>query len=321
VAGSAFFALSQWLGGNAASAPPAAARQIDVNAARIHGMVRDYTLANHASVSEADIRALIRNFVDEEILFREAVASGFEQADRSIAYRLEQKMRFLGEDRGESDDELYRRALAMGLHLTDPIVRNILIEKIRLVVGRATPPPTDAELESWYQAHLGLYQQAGRISLRQVFFDRGRRGADGARDAAEKAAALAQGHGEEVASSLGGDPFVMGSSLDAQRRDDLTKYFGAAFADAALALPADAWSEPIASPYGWHVVFIRKRFDARTPELAEVRSRAETACQTERREQRVVAYLDKLRSQYTVRIDEDAVRREVGHGPDDIGRS
>lgn len=310
VAGALLFAGSRLLepGASSGTLADAGQREIVIDATRIRGLQRDYSLANHVIAGAAETRALVNKLVTEEILYREAVARGFEELDRSIGWRLVQKMRYLGEDHGEDVTTLYRRALAMGLHRSDPVVRRILVEKVRLIVGRSGPRPTEQEIAAWYDAHRSDYAQAERVSLRHVFFDKTRRGADGAREAAAAAARNAEGHDREVASSLGGDPFVMGSVLAAQGRGDLTKFFGTRFATEALLLPVGVWSGPLESTFGWHVVWIDKRFDPRIAELAEVRSRVEKSVEAAMVEQRVAAFLESVRPQYNVRIDEEAVR-------------
>lgn len=309
-AGALVFLLSVVVpqGSTGEAVAPTAARDIHVDAVRIKGLQRDYFLANRVDANEAETRALVDNLVSEEILFREALARGFEQSDRAIAWRLVQKMRYLGEDPGDDVTTLYHRALAMGLHRSDPVVRRILVEKVRLIVGRTAPDPSDDELAAWYDAHKNEYQQASRVTLRHVFFDRGRRGDEGAGQAAAAAAAQAKGHGIDVARSLGGDPFVMGGRLAAQGRADLTKFFGPSFADEALATPPGAWAGPLESTYGWHLVWIEQRLDPRIPKLGEVRSRVEKSYDNASRGRHVSEFLERVRAAYTVRIDEDAIR-------------
>ncbi len=306
-----FFASTRFepVASNASVASPAS-RRLVIDATRIRGLQRDYRLANHASPTEPETKALVEDLIDEEILFREAIAMGFDKADRSIGWRLVQKMRYLGEDAGEDVTTLYRRALAMGLHKSDPVVRRILVEKMRLIIGHSGPKPTDAELADWYAAHQSEYGQAARVTFRHVFFDKGRRGVAGAQQAAETAAAEAAGHGLEIAKSLHGDPFVMGTDLPSQARKDLEKLFGAAFADQVLSLPEGVWSGPVASTYGWHLVWIETRFDPRVPALAEVRSRVEKSLEASRRDHRVAEYLARVRPAYTIEVDEAAMRGE-----------
>jgi len=314
VAGALLFAASMAAGRLpwSASAVDGRDRVIVVDAERIRGLKRDHTLANQRNASEEEVRLLVDKAVTEEILFREGIARGFELGDRAIAWRLVQKMRYLGEDHGDDVGTLYHRALGMGLHLSDPVVRQILIEKVRLVIGWSAPPPTDEELEAWYAAHSGEFGQAERVTLRHVFFDRGRRGADGARQAAEDALRKSVGQGPEAAAALGGDLFVMGKRLAGQGPGDLEKFFGPAFARQVLSLPSGRWEGPVESSYGWHLVFIEQRFDPRVPELKEVRSRVEKNYENSRREARVEEYLAGVRPQYEVRVDEEAFRGGVG---------
>src|SRR5205085_10175365 len=101
---------------SSSSAAPPAQRRLVVDAARIRSLQRDFALANHSQPTEGQTKTLVENLIEDEILFREAIALGFEKADRSIGWRLVQKMRYLGEDSGDDVNTIYRRALAMGLH-------------------------------------------------------------------------------------------------------------------------------------------------------------------------------------------------------------
>jgi len=288
-------------------ATPASFRRIVVDAARIRGLQRDWKLANRSSATESDTRAVVEDLIDDEILFREALAMGFDKADRAIAWRLVQQMRYLGEDHNDEPTTLYHRALAMGLQKSDPVVRRIVIEKIRLIIGHTGPKPTEEELRAWYEAHPADYAQAARVSFRHVYFNRTRRGADDAREAAAQAAATTAGHDVSIAASLHGDPFLLGGELAAQGPDDLLKVFGPKFAAEVVMLPEGRWSAPVESTFGWHVVWIEKRFDARVPPLEDVRSRVEKSVEANKHDQRVAEYLARVRPAYTIEVDESAM--------------
>jgi hypothetical protein len=312
-AGALLFAGTRALEAPEGSATDPEARTIAIDAVRIRGLKRDYSLAYKANPSEAEVRALVDKAVSDEILFREGIALGFEQGDRAVAWRLVQKMRYLGEEKHENEapEDLYERAIELGLHLSDPVVKQIIAEKVRLVVGFAADQPSEAELESWYAANTESFAQAGRVTIRHVFFDRGRRGDEGARASAEEAKQKAEGHGLEIEDALAGDPFVMGRRLAGQGPNDLTKFFGPDFAAEAVSLPARAWHGPLESTFGWHVVYVEERFEPRVPALAEVRSRAEKSYQAAKRSERVEKYLDELRRHYTIEIDDTAIREKT----------
>lgn len=310
VAGALCFGLQARFAPDAASGPASAVSQeIRVDATRIHGLRRDFRLANQHVPDAQETRALVDDFVTEEILFREGLAMGFEQEDRAVEWRVSQKMRYLGEGKGDADDAtLARQGMEMGLHLSDPVVRRILVDKVKVVVGKAAGQAGEQELQAWYRDHSAEYEQAGRVTIRHVFFDRGRRGSDGARQAAEAALEAARGHGLDAAGSLGGDPFLAGPHLAGQGRAQLTKFFGAMFAQEILDAPAGRWSGPWQSAYGWHVVWIEERMDPRVPALDEVRGRVEKALAAERAAARVQAYLAQVRPRYHVWIDEAAMK-------------
>lgn len=309
VAGALLFSASRapeagsWSG----SSVDPADRRIVVDAVRIRGLQRDYKLANMGRPSEEETRALIHKTIHDEILFREGIALGFEQGDRAISWRLVQKMRYLGEDNGEDPATLSRKALDLGLHLSDPVVRQVMVEKVRLVVGWAAPSATEAELAAWYELHKGEFGLAERVTFRHVYFERDRRGADAARQAAENALTKSIGQGAEAEAALGGDPFLMGKRLVSQGPSDLVKFFGPNFSRQVLSMSAGSWAGPVESAYGWHLVFVEKRFDPKVPELAEVRSRVEKQYENFRRGERVAEYLGAIRPLYTIEVDESAI--------------
>ncbi|MFN2375167.1 MAG: peptidyl-prolyl cis-trans isomerase [Candidatus Binatia bacterium] len=309
VAGALLFSVANFLGGDAAGGgADAGERLIVVSAERIRGLQRDYRLANLGRAGKDETRALVDKMIADEILFREGLARGFEQGDRAIAWRLVQKMRYLGEDNGEDVANLYERALGLGLHLSDPVVRQVMVEKVRLVVGWAVPAATDEELSDWYAQHQHEFGQAARATFRHVYFERSRRGNDAARQAAEEALLKSVGQGAEAQAALGGEPFLMGKRLVSQGPADLDKFFGPVFSKQVLTLPAGSWQGPVESAYGWHLVFVEQRFDPKVPELAEVRGRVEKQYESSRRQERVATYIESVKSNYTIRVDEDAVQ-------------
>jgi hypothetical protein len=83
---------------------------------------------------DQELDTLLRNFVKEEILYREAVALGLDRGDEIVRRRLAQKITFLQQDLG-------------------------LLET-----------PTEDELRNYYAAHRDLYTERPRRSLTQIYF-------------------------------------------------------------------------------------------------------------------------------------------------------
>lgn len=82
------------------------------------------------------------------------------------------------------DEVLYREALALGLDKDDPIVRRRLIQKM-LFVSQDTATadePSQGDLAAFWSAHPDRYREPPRTTFHQVFFTRERAG-DAARAA------------------------------------------------------------------------------------------------------------------------------------------
>ena len=84
-----------------------------------------------------ELRALVENYIREEILYREGVALGLDRDDQVIRNRVRLKLE------------------SMGNHYVEPV-------------------PTSADLQAWLDSHSGLYAEPSRQTLRQVYIDPGR---------------------------------------------------------------------------------------------------------------------------------------------------
>lgn len=193
---------------------------------------------------------------------------------------------------------LYREAQALDLGRDDVIVKRRLIQKMEALLDAAVPTaePTDAEVSAWFWAHSAELERPARLSFTHVFFRRDRIDGDLEHVAAEAVASLEGG----AAPSSMGDPFVRGSSFAARSRDELATIFGADFAARVMEAPEKRWSGPIPSSFGWHLVRIDAREGAHLPEIAEVRPRIVAALVRERGERARRETLDRLRSQYEI---------------------
>src|SRR5210317_898051 len=73
---------------------------------------------------------------------------------------------------------LYREALTMGLNQLDQVIRRRLAQKLEFLAKDLVQltPPTDEELQAYFDAHRDRYQQPARYTFTQVFFDPDKRG-------------------------------------------------------------------------------------------------------------------------------------------------
>ena len=242
---------------------------------------------------------LVEEAVDEEILYREAVARALDRDDRSIRGHLAEKMRFL--DPASADDapaSLVSYAIALGLDRSDAFVRRVLVEKMRLLARRESEEaePDDATLAAYMAASPERWRLPARATVQHVFL----RDADPAR-AATLLARLRSG-GADFAPV--GDPFHAGPVVPDAARPTLATLLGEAIAAHAFACPLGEWGGPLRSPWGAHLVRVVARTDAGLPAVADVRRQLVLSWREERRRARERVALAELRRRWRVRVED-----------------
>ena len=184
---------------------------------------------------------LVENKVQEEILYREALAMGLDKDDEIVKRRMAQKMQFLAED-----------------------------------VAAAHEPAT-AELKSWYEKNREQFAQPSRFSFRHLYFSPDRRGAARARRCGAGAGeARRPARGLEARGSLA-DPFMFQEYYRDRASEYLGKEFGPQFAQAVAKLAPGSWQGPIESGFGWHLVFVDTVMPGRMPAFEEIEPDVKTA--------------------------------------------
>lgn len=69
------------------------------------------------------------------------------------------------------EEVLFREAIRAGMHLTDPEVRSKLIEEMRYQVTGAIPEAEEADLVAYYLEHIDRYFVEATYSFRHVYFE------------------------------------------------------------------------------------------------------------------------------------------------------
>ncbi|MGH0032181.1 MAG: peptidyl-prolyl cis-trans isomerase [Myxococcota bacterium] len=296
--GTALFAVDRlWL-----REPPAPAPVI-VPAARV-AELRTAFLARSGRMPDADeLSVLVRSEVDDELLYREALAAGFDRDDPVVQRRLVQNMRFAGADPERDDASLYAEALELGMDRSDPVVRRRLVQRMRLAIEAEamTDEPGETELRARYDAERARFVDPTRVRLVQLYFD--------GEPAGEAARALgelrARGAGPDDTGELG-EAFLHGVRQPLQSERELAARFGADFGAAALALPVGEWSGPVTSSYGEHLVHVVERVPAAQRPFEAVRDDLRHALLAERRRLALAEVLAELRRGVRVVVPDGA---------------
>jgi parvulin-like peptidyl-prolyl isomerase len=214
-------------------------------------------------------------------------------------------------------ENLYREALAMGLDKDDEIVKRRMAQKMHFLAEdvAAAREPTTAELEAWFEKNSAQFAQPPRLSFRHVYFSTDRRGAR-ARDDAQQA--LARLAGQPVDAKLAGslaDPFMFQDYYRDRAPEFLGKEFGPPFALAVATLAPGSWQGPIESGFGWHLVFVDTAIPGRIPAFEEVEPDVRTAWLGEQKERARDEAYSAMRTKYTVLLPVPADEEAAGTAP------
>jgi peptidyl-prolyl cis-trans isomerase C len=210
----------------------------------------------------------------------------------------------------------YREALAMGLDKDDTIVRRRLAQKLEFLVQDLldVSPPTDADLEAYFETHQADYRQPDLITFAHVFVDPDKRDAATHGDAVKIRAALEKLDDPASGARELGDPFMLQSYYPERTEADISKLFGSEFAEVLAGSSTGAWHGPIASGYGLHLVYVDARETFPQPELAEVRERVVEDWTAAKRAELNEEYRKRLLEKYTVVIDDVPTSETVAQG-------
>ena len=195
------------------------------------------------------------------------------------------------------EEILVREARRLRLDEGDVIVRRRLAQKLSFLSEdvAALDAPDAAALIAYFEANRRRYETPAVVTFSHIYFSPERR-EDAAADAARALATL-----DPDAWRTTGDPFMLGRTYAYATRVRVDKDFGAGFAAAVMAMPADGtWRGPVESGYGLHLVRVDARAPAQGANYQSVAERVAADFDAERREAANRAYFETLKASYTV---------------------
>ena len=244
--------------------------KIKVSAEYVAELEASLTRHRGVSPSPQEIQAEVEQFIDDEIMVREARRLGLDQGDLIIRRRLIQKMRFLVDD-----------------------------------MATATPP-TDAELNAWFNTHRDQYRGVDRYDVEQVYFATERRGIASLRDATQ-ALNASRARSPQHPVQPTGDPFLGGNRRKQRTQRQLKRRFGQAFSELVVTASRrddpNIWYGPVKSPFGHHLLRVIDTHNAREPTLKTVRSRVRADLMESRRRQAAGQARAELRELFTIEVE------------------
>lgn len=241
-----------------------AAREIVVDASLTQRLATLYESQTGSRPTPERIRALVDEYVRDEVLFREALKMGLDQNDEIVRRRLTQKIDFLQRD------------------LT--------------VVAE----PDEGHLRQFYQEHLPEFTDPATVGFTHVYFSPDAAGSEAAHKRAEATLARLNGAASDEARKSG-DAFPLQDGYAALTREDAVQLFGETpIIDGLFAAPLDQWIGPFQSGYGWHLVRVSRKEAAAPAAFERVRDAVRTAWLQQARNEANARTFETLKANYVI---------------------
>lgn len=226
------------------------------------------------AMSVLERRELLRDYYEEELLFREAEGLGLLQDDYIIKRRLVQKMEFIIQSAKQDADK-----------------------------------PSKAQLQTFMEKNASDYRVQPFVSFTHVFIPASENNLNNANavlaDLNKNAVAFAD-------AGRYGERFLYHRNYVERTRDYVAAHFGEAFAEHLFNWPdADLdgrrWIGPIASEHGQHLLLVKQRKEAFQPSLDDVLSRVEQDYQRQEQNRQRKLAVGNLSSKYPAQGDAELI--------------
>jgi parvulin-like peptidyl-prolyl isomerase len=260
VAGAVIFALYAWR----AEAPEQGAQdRIVITQAEQRNLVSLFEKTWRRSPTEDERKGLVEERLQQELLYREALALGLDKDDVVIRRRLAQKIEFIVDD---------------------------------MAAGRS---PTDEELGAFLKQNEERYATEPTVSFRQVYLSAERRGPALIEDANRILTELQTG----ADPLSFGDPTVLPQSMRASALSSVERVFGKEFSAALADAPIGSWIGPVQSTFGAHLVQLLDKQAGQAATLDTARAQLERDWREAERQRAKDAYIKTLKDKYSISIE------------------
>lgn len=245
--------------------------KISIRAEDVAALERSFQAHWGRTPTASERAALVQDFVDEELLWREGLRLGLERSDPIVRRRIVQKMTFLLEAQANLQ------------------------------------PPTEADLRSYFAAHQQRYATPESVSFTHVFCgsNDNRNSHALLTEPQEPPAHVEMLRARLAAGALPEDvslPFLRGLYWRQRPLAEVERTFGSSFVAALRNAQTGSWGDPVRSLLGWHLVRVDAWHPAVVPPFDAVRHRLEQDWREEARRQAREAGMQRLRKQYHVTL-------------------
>ena len=170
----------------------------------------------------------------------------------------------------------YREALRMNLDHNDEIIRRRLRQKYEFLIRDLSDQriASDVEVEEYYQKQRDQYMSPKKISFHQLYLNPDSR-QDPEKDANGLLATILSRNPESIKFKDFGDVFHLQEFYAERDLQDIGQLFGQEFSETLFENNDIGWIAPLASGYGWHLVFLTSVVPEQLIPLESIRDQVE----------------------------------------------
>ncbi len=205
------------------------------------------------------------------------------------------------------EEALYRQAMAYGMAKDDYVIKRRMVQKMEFLAEGTTPGVTSlttSELEAYYEEHREDYKVPAAVTFTHVFFSADRHGNAVDKLAQETLGILTENDVRFDQAPNYGERFPYQLNYVERTQEEVASHFGKEMAQAIFRLQPDRarWQGPVRSEFGMHLVLLTRAEAARIPLLQEVRDQLANALQRRREVERKQKAIDELIGGFDVRL-------------------
>ena len=194
-----------------------------------------------------------------------------------------------------NEEILYREALKLDLDKNDRIIKRRLAQKVEFLKQEESEP-SKIDLENFYNNNKSKYTVEDLYTFKHYFFSNEN---NAFTDVNTSLIELSKGN------EINSDPFILGNEINLAAKNDIQSNFGNTFYENLTLMNENEWSGPIASDYGLHLVYIKKKISGYVPAFTQIYQKVYSDYMIMKRRENVITFLDEIKKEYQVIINPD----------------
>lgn len=202
------------------------------------------------------------------------------------------------------EEVLYREAMKLGLDKDDTVVRRRMRQKMEFFVNDLTQQtaPTEKQLKEFLQKNKDKYRTESRLSFKQIFFKPDKESENRSNRIINLREKLNKKQNSIQNTTDLGDATILPVNLEMVTVSEVDNQFGKGFGYKLYELAPNRWEGPVESAYGYHLIFIEEKTEGEDPKLSEIRSEVERDWKYSLQKELEQEYLKKKLDEYNVQI-------------------